>query len=610
MSDFLPGFQVNTIDGKLPGQRNPDAKRVLIFGTAGQGLADQPYQVLDRAVAAKVFGFNGTLVRAMEEVAPYCDNIILFRMGTAPGKVTGIGKDTTAEATAEGFDVVLNGDRSADTGKNYRVYYKDGVLAVFHSEALVYSNDPNNLVDLTDVSVTGSSGTGKGLAIGTAATWEGAVALEALKDLENATATEPLPVYTAAVDGLGMTVRETYVAQEKAMDLSEMYTVDQVYVPNCVIDAKSVALGADPAADPDALDWLKISEASDGHMVYHWASEAKDSDGTAVEAHEVWTTAAERTGDGYREVNFGYQLAAFCAKQSKIKANAGGTLGFIGTSGPKSWNIADIRAWVGKLPTKDPVTGAVTVTGKGLLGIPCLAGAAPGSLNALCHDKAAGRTRGFFENVAWAYDGGAASDANQRPIDIGAYVHVVGAWDILQNGYGNYTGNLAGLICGFVARLDDKSSPSNKDLVGVTLKWRFNTVQLEALASLGINMLKFVDWGALPRIAHGYTAASHASDYDRLTRQRIKFRVIRTAARVADPFIGETSTDGLQLQAMQTALDKEFLQMKKDGYLSFCRFNVVSTEAMQKIGHVNLNITFGPAEETVKLNITVGCGRK
>ena len=85
MSRFpnLPGFVINTVDGGLAARRPPVAKSILIFGTAAQGIADSPFQVTDRAKAAQEFGFQGNLVRAMEEVtAQGCDNIILFRMGT------------------------------------------------------------------------------------------------------------------------------------------------------------------------------------------------------------------------------------------------------------------------------------------------------------------------------------------------------------------------------------------------------------------------------------------------------------------------------------------------------------------------------------------------
>jgi hypothetical protein len=54
-------------------------------GTSAIGPAASPYQVVNQATAATIFGLNGTLIRGMSEVAAYCDNIYLYRMGTTPG---------------------------------------------------------------------------------------------------------------------------------------------------------------------------------------------------------------------------------------------------------------------------------------------------------------------------------------------------------------------------------------------------------------------------------------------------------------------------------------------------------------------------------------------
>ena len=51
----------------------PCGPSILIIGTAGQGIVNTPYQVTDRAVAAKEFGFSGSLERAIEECASNSD---------------------------------------------------------------------------------------------------------------------------------------------------------------------------------------------------------------------------------------------------------------------------------------------------------------------------------------------------------------------------------------------------------------------------------------------------------------------------------------------------------------------------------------------------------
>jgi hypothetical protein len=719
MYNFLPGIQVETVDGGLRAKRNPNAQSVLVIGTAGQGQGDSVYQVVDRPTAASEFGFGGTLIRGMEEVATYCDNIFLFRMGTKPATAKGLGKDTSGTPVA-GFDVTFNGDRSTDCGTNYRVYCKDGILYIFNSQALVYANDTGvQVVDTGDCVVTGAGAPGKGLAIGTTKTWEGSVSLASLAGLLSGTAAsvvstlngpftvvagvsdkltltvngtdlplitlaagvgrtaaelalelntaaggsilatvvagkltistltaglgatvqvkagagttaavllgldtvahtgtapdanKPNPVFDATgVDGLGQTTRQTYVSLMKALELLEIFPIQHVYCPNAFLDVPTVALGGN-TSDPNVLDWLKTSKAADGHTVYQWASELKDSDGATVVAHQDWgSDPAARLKDGFHEVNFAYRLASFANRQSKVNANQGGCLAYIGVNtGPKAFDLVGVRNWVGSSPKIDSQTGAVTATGTGLLGTPALAGAAQATLNILCSDKATGRLPGFFENDADEYDGGAAYDANQQPIDIGAYLHVVGAVDYIQNGYGNYTGNLAGMICGFVSNLDPKSSTTNKPLVGVMQRYKLNNAQLDALTAIGVNMLRFHGFNDMPRMTHGMMAAQRSSDYDRMVRQRVKFLVMQATADVADPFIGESTADGLQLQAMKTALDAKYGELKKKGYIGMIRFAISASDAQQKIGQASISITFSPAEELVQLRVKVGLSR-
>jgi hypothetical protein len=324
----------------------------------------------------------------------------------------------------------------------------------------------------------------------------------------------------------------------------------------------------------------------------------------------VWTTSADRIGAGYREVNFGYQLASFCARMSEVQPYDGGTLGFIGCSAPKSFNLVDLRAWIGKSPTYDQSTGICTAAGSGLLGIPYLAGTTQSALHALCADKgsAAGRAGGFFENDADAYDGGAARDRNNMPINIGAYLHVMADWAYLLTGYGQYTGNLAGMTAGLHARLDAKSSLLNKQIMGVTQLYHPTLAQLDALSAIGINMLRFDGVGNPPRITHGFTAAmvpAGMSDFDRLTRMDIKFLVVQTAAETAKPFLGECSPDGMALSALDTALVKALDNLKTRGYINWYDKKITASKADQKAGNANLWITFRPANELVRLFVNV-----
>lgn len=121
----------------------------------------------DRALAAQTFGFSGTLERAIEECATYSDNIIAFRMGATPAQLTGVGADTTTGTATPGFSIAFNGDVSATAATDYQIWYKAGVLSVWNTGTLVYSNLANAAVDTGDVAITGNVAGNAGLQLGT-----------------------------------------------------------------------------------------------------------------------------------------------------------------------------------------------------------------------------------------------------------------------------------------------------------------------------------------------------------------------------------------------------------------------------------------------------------
>jgi len=142
----LPVVIVNTLDGGLTAAFAPQDDSILVIGTAGQGVVNTPYQVTDRALAAKEFGFSGTLERGIEECATNSDNILAFRCGTRPMVLTGVGTDTTTGTATPGFNITF-GDVTSDAGTRYQIWYKTGVLSVWKDGTLVYSNVANASVD-------------------------------------------------------------------------------------------------------------------------------------------------------------------------------------------------------------------------------------------------------------------------------------------------------------------------------------------------------------------------------------------------------------------------------------------------------------------------------
>lgn len=631
----LPGVQVATLDGGLVARTVPSSKAVLVLGTAEQGPANQPYQIPDQATAATLFGLSGSLVRTMSEVAlGGADNIILFRIGTKAATLGLIGKDT-ASISSPGFTIQF-GSVDSTVSTDYSIWYSgtgraglgSGVLYVWNGTQLVYANDTVNeiIVDTGDLTITGTPSLGRGNGYGATVVSAGgpvlanAVTAQAVANTA-ATGTGVQPIFTAAVLGTGMTGRQTFIALSQACDLLDIYPVDEVVAPDAIFDNPNVAFHPglegqgetvnDPTVNSNALDWLLVTLDAFGNKTYHWASETHNSAGTIV-APVTWSTSAQRIAAGYGEVNFGHMLATFCQKQ-EIVGQAGTCLLFIGTSAPTSFQLTALRTWVGYLPIYNPevldqVGDAdiqVTTDGAGLLGIPYLAGCTAARLNFLCVDFETGRTAGLFQTNNGLYDGEAIVDANGNLVDVGAYIHVVADISIISNSFSlNYGANLANYAAGYVSVLDEAKGLTNKPANASQL-WKPNSVQLDSATDIGINFLRFKGNGNLPVFTHDQTAATNASDYKNLLRQRIKGLVANTLRKTADPFIGSSSTDGLQVTALQTALTNQMMVLQKRGYLSNFSFSVTSTPAQQRIGHATINIVFTPANELIQLDATI-----
>lgn len=625
--NFLPGVQVATLDGGLVARTVPTSKAVLIFGTAGAGPANEPYQVPDQATAANLFGLSGSLIRGMAEVAiGGADNIILFRIGTSPAVLTGVGA-SVGSVTYPGYTITF-GSITGNEGSDYSLWYSTGVLYVWDGTQLVFANDVGNdiVVNTGDVTVTGSAVAGTALGTGVA-TLANAITLSAAVTLLGGG-------FTASVTGLGMTARELFIALSQATQLLDVYPVDEVVVPDAIFDNPNVAFhvgmvgnetndqvnfaGApfpgfnDPTVNPNALDWLKITVDAFGNKVYQWASYSVNSAGQVVSPMTGVSTPAERIAAGFGEVNFGHMLGTFCQKQ-EIIGMMGTCLLFIGTSLPAGFNLTQTRSWVGFLPQYDPTVVdqvgdadiKVTVDGAGLLGIPYLVGCTAARLNFLCVDYATGRTAGLFQTNNGEYDGEALTDANGNLIDIGAYVQVQADVAILSNSFSTgYGGNMANYEAGYVAILDEKVGLTNKP-ANVSQLWWPNSSQLDSATFAGVNLLRFKGVGNLPCFLHDQTAATNASDYKNLLRQRIKGLVVDTLRTTADPFIGSSTTDGLQLQSLQTALTKQMMVLQKRGYIGNFSFKVNSTPAQQRIGHASIYIVFTPADELIQLDATI-----
>lgn len=610
----LPGVLVNTVDGGLVSQRQPTAHSVLILGTAAQGTADQPYQVTDRAKAQLEFGLQGNLIRSMEEAAAYSDNIVLYRIGTQPMTLAGVGTDTTTGSQTPGFTLEF-GHRTTTATTDYKVWYKTGVLVVYFGQAIVYSNDPAAAIDTGDITVVGTVAGNNGLALGTGGSYSlaNAIPVQAAGVLAGS-ANQPAPVLTPAVTGLGLTGRQTYIAFLEAADLLQGYQAEELVVPSATLDAPNVAFYVssdattvlhNPVTNPDALDWLRTTSDAYGTRTYQWASDVVDSNGGTVSAM-VASTPAARLAAGFHEVNWGYALASFAASVSTLDNVC---ISIIGTSAPRTLKLVDIRQWIGFLPTYN-AAGQVIAGGRGLLGNPYLAGIDSAHLNPLCADYTQGyRAAGFTQTAEGQYDGTTQVDRNGNVIDIGAYLHVFADQMILTNNYAtSYLVNGAAFTAGFLSSLDEKIGltyqqiPVARQVPALV----YTPQQLNDLSQVNINVMQRVSNSNRPYFLHDNTAARSSSDFTNLVRQRVKGLAVSSLLSIGRSFLGGGSTGGLQLTALQTALENALLELQKRGYLTKPTVTISSTQAETLAGKIELNLTFRPVDELRQINAFVG----
>jgi hypothetical protein len=293
--NFLPGVVVNILDGGLASAFAPQDDAILIIGTAGQGVVNTPFQVTDRSVAAGEFGFAGSLEKAIEETATYSDNIIAFRMGTTPMVLSGVGINTSTGSPTPGFNITF-GTVESDAASQYAIWYAEGVLAVYLNGEIVYSNQTGAAVDTSDISLsaTATGNTGFSIGSGSVPTLSGAILVSAIANL-TPTQYNPLPtITTQPVDGTTLTGRQLYIALREAMDLLTGIVVKIVYAPDAVFDQPSVpfyvasdvnTVQHNPATNPNALDWLLVTQDQYNNNIYQWASETANSAGTTVAAY-------------------------------------------------------------------------------------------------------------------------------------------------------------------------------------------------------------------------------------------------------------------------------------------------------------------------------------
>lgn len=191
-------------------------------------------------------------------------------------------------------------------------------------------------------------------------------------------------------------------------------------------------------------------------------------------------------------------------------------------------------------------------------------------------------------------------------VDIGRYLSVVMSWPILftpvdNTGFG-YIATGAPAYAGFVSQLAPQSAPTNKVLPSTQMPFRLSKTRMDDLVSVKYVLFTPRTRGTV--IVDAPTAATSASDYQRLTTVRIVNEITKRMREALVPFIGEGMT-APQMEAMQTTTDRLMTDAIKDGLIQRFEASVTASAAERVAGKANVDMVLVPAFELRQIFLTI-----
>lgn len=622
----LPGifdFKVDGNLGQIPINNNPV---VLVIGTAERGPSETVTAINTMASATKTFGKLGNLSRGLfEAAASGALNLRAFRIGATPAILKNIGG-----ASANGF-IIETVQKDNEAGNNYKLYFDDTAdrLIVYRASdnEVVYDNNPSNpdlRIDLGEVAVSGAADGSNPGSIPASGTTP--VLLSAAGGVSGA-------VYTAGTDGTSPSKMALWEGFYKAYKLLEDAQFDVVVPMGGFVDdanlqdlttagVTALNTGAPWASSSvyptagttyDVLGKVFVEEYQ-GKYYFFWDLN-RDADAEIFPTGVGSANATTKINGGtlsaadFHEVNFGYDLARFCFDQSENNTEV---VGVIGMKPPISLSLSDVSAWIGTSPIATLQSGnqVIITNGTGLLGNKFMAGRKGNSgtgLPAFSIDGIDGLLGGGFtaKNGGPFMDSGTdMKDANDKLVDLGKYISVVGGQAILSNPTRDtsYMSTGAAAYAGMFSSLPANSAPTNKIIEGVRAPFRLNLSKLDALAGKKYVMFQPKTKGVV--VADAPTGARTQSDYNRLSTVRIVKATLDAIRSAADPFIGEPIT-GARLAALETAIEQVLSKLTKAGFLQRYQHKVTSTPADQVLGKAKVDLVLVPAFELRQITVTV-----
>jgi len=626
--DNLAGVIVTKQDGNLAPEAPTPGPRILIVGTAAQGIGSTAYYMPSTSQAKSEFGSEGTLLRGMwESRSGGADDAVLYRIGAKPATVTGIGN---SGGGAGGY-IVTTVEEDEDAGGNYALYYDDTtdrlVVKRNSDDLIVFDNDTTVPIERYEVTVSGYRASGGGPDIGSPSSFVN------LEDIDPSTYAGTS--FTAGEDGLSLSRMEMYEALYVAYENLKQFDFDVVIPMDVYLDDYNIInqghyLGAitpeaqaantyptaglyQPGIDVDALGRLFVEEYEGIYYFWWWFGTGSfsaadiyptDAPGSASDTLKIDGTAL--TADDFHEVNFAYQMGRFLYEYSTNIVDATGVIGVLP---PVSNSLTDKARWVGRAPTwtLNTTDGTYYIAsgsddGTGLLGNKFMVGR-------YAH-RSGLQGGGFIATDGQFMDSGDETlDDNDIPIDLGKYFSVTTDYPLLRSNFSNtvYPATFAAMYGGFYINRSPASAPTNKKVATATLLFRFGLQKLDDLAGAGYVCLRQKTTGLV--VADAPTATMPLSDWNRLSTVRIVKSVVDGVRGAADPYLGEGMSDAGRA-SMQNAIEKVLLAAKKAHYLQNYRpFEIIQTPQMEVQGRATVNLTLTPAFELRQVTISVALSK-
>ena len=621
----LPRVATRFPDGNTLLSATTPSKKVLVVGTAGRGVSDQAFRVSTTTLAKAEFGTEGTLIRGMFEAKQSgATDVLLYRIGATPAKVTGIG-----DTTGVGGYIIETVDKDADAGNNYAFYYDDTTSRVVvkrnSDDLVVFDNDSTDPIERYEVIVSGARAIAGGADVGSPSSFV---------DLSDATGTGI--AYIAGSDGTDLSRMEIYeklyVTYKSLLDSEfdvivpmDVYLDDYNVVPqgHFIGGVEPVALSANTyptkgsyllGTDVDALGRVYVEEY-EGDFYFWWIFD----NGASFTAADIFPTGVGSasatlkidgtalTIDDFHEVNFAYQLARFLYDYSTDVVDATGNIGVIP---PSSFSLRDKARWLGKSPTWtiNTSTGEYYIAssganGSGLLGNKFMVGR---------DDHRAGVFGGGFilTESEFLDSGSELVDENDVPVDLGKYITIVTDTVLMRNAWlpSGYSSSFAASYAGMYVNTPANISPTNKKISNsISLLFGFKVGDLDLLDGAGYTVLRRKPQGLV--VADAPTATMPNSDWRRLSTVRIVKEIVDGIRAVADSYLGNSMSEGAKA-ALKEAVQKVLQNAVVAGYLKrYDPFEIIQTPDMEVAGVAAIDLVVVPAFELRVINLSVSLSK-